>query len=155
MDRMSNLTFKQKLIAAIIAIGTILIIIFNRGFSMIAPDAGREEPGASQNQSQNLSVVGTSPDPLDGATILPMQVVEVQFSEGMVNDPARIILEPEVKYNAQLSADHKTMQIQPLEPYKLGQSYTLTIKSGYASDNGKKLESDKVFNFQTINYNGV
>lgn len=152
---MSNLSTKQKIIAAVIALGAILIVIFNRGFSMISSDPERQEPGVNQVQSQNVEVVATSPNPLEGATILPSQEVEIFFSEPMVNDPARITIEPSVKYNAQLSADHKTLKIQPLEPYKLGQGYTLTIKSGYASDNGKKLDSDKTFHFQTISYNGV
>lgn len=150
---MSNLSLKTKIIGIIVALGLILIAIFQAG--LYTPSQRKVSEPAASLQNQKAEVVSTNPASLDGATILPTQAVEITFNKPLVNDPARITLEPQVKYRTELSSDHKTLKVIPTDAYKLGQSYTLTIKDGYSFDTGEKLESDRTFHFQTVSYNGV
>lgn len=151
---MQNLTLKQKIIGMVITLGLVLLAIFANGLSSTNPNPIPKSAPA-QNQIDKVVVVSTSPQPLNGATVLPTQKISITFNEPMVNDPARITLAPETKFNAQLSTDHKTITIEPLDPYKLGQGYSLTIKSGYGTDTGKKLDEDLKFEYKTIDYSGI
>lgn len=146
---------KNKLIALIVGIGLALIAIFFVGFGGSSGVPEGPEPQVETADSQSVRIVSTNPNPLEGATILPNQAVEITFSEPMVNDLSRVKLEPEGKVNISVKGDHHILEIKPIEPFKLGQGYTLTILSGYGSDTGKKTDQDFVFNFKTIDYNGV
>lgn len=115
------------------------------------------EEASTANQSPQLKppVVATNPSPLENATILPTQTVEITFSKPLVNDPARVVIDPNHKIRVELSPDHKRMKIVPVKPYILGTTYTLTIKKDYGFDTGDKLEEDITFHFKTIDYSGV
>src|SRR5438876_1127414 len=115
---------KQKIILLLIAILLLLGLFF---FSK----KNQPTPQTNSPVEQRVIVISTSPAPLDEATILPDQKIEIKFNQPMVNDPARIKVEPEIKYNATVIGDHSTLEITPLESLKLGQEYTLTIKKDY------------------------
>ena len=152
---MLNFLSKEKIIGFIVAIGLALIAIFFVGFGKPSNVPEGPEPVTESVNSESVQVVSTNPNPLEGATILPNQAVEITFSEPMVNDLSRVKIEPEGKVNISVKGDHHILEIKPIEPFKLGQGYTLTILSGYGSDTGKKTDQDYIFHFKTIDYNGV
>lgn len=154
---MINLSLKQKIIIAIVAIGLFLIAIFQRGLyqSGFSGNSPAQETNQEKTQIETPKVISTNPSPLEGAVITPTQEVEIIFNKPLVNDPARIIIEPSHKIRTELSSDHKTMKVIPIEPYTLGGGYTFTIKKDHGFDTGDKLPEDVIFHFRTINYSGV
>lgn len=148
---------KQKIIAAVIALGLILIAIFNKG---LAPK--NESPintpkkTGQQVQTDTPELISTNPSPLDGTTILPTQIIEFQFNLPLENDAeTKITLDPKVEYKIELSNDKKTAKIIPLKPFTLGQGYTLSIKGDTKFQGKKTLGRDYGFGFRTIEYKGV
>lgn len=150
---MFSLSLKQKIIGIIVALGLILIAIFQRG--LYQSESSNNPPTQEITQVKTPRVLSTNPSPLEGAVITPTQEVEIIFNKPLVNDPARIIIEPSHKIRTELSSDHKTMKVIPIEPYTLGAGFTLTIKKDYGFDTGDKLPEDVIFHFRTINYSGV
>lgn len=144
----------QKIVAAIITvIGLILVAIFGQGLYHPNSEPTVATENVSQADQSGVKVVSTNPATLDGATISPTQTLEITFNKPLVHDDTRVVVEPKADYRTDLSSDHKTLKIIP--KFNLGSSYTLTIKSGYGTDTGEKLDQDLNFHFDTISYNGV
>lgn len=147
---------KNKIIGPVIALGLVLIGIFS--FGLYPKNTSQPIKTSSQIPTQETSgvkVISTNPNPLENSVISPTQNIELSFNKPMVQDNSRLIIEPKASYNTQLSSDHKTLKIIPSKSFDLGKDYTLTIKSGYGSDTGEKTDSDIIFHFKTISYNGV
>jgi len=109
-----------------------------------------------QAQSVNVTVVSTSPTPLDGATITPVQPVSITFSEPIQNkDEFRSQIDPKIDYTVKLSDDKKTATITPDKPYGFDQQYTFSVSQDTKFDGGKKLDGGKSFGYRTIKYSGV
>lgn len=143
----------QKIVSVVVAIlGIILVVIFGKGLYSPPSDPPIIEETEINSQAA-VHVISTSPKSLDGATVSPTQTIEITFNKPLVRDDTRIIVEPKADYKTDLSPDHKTLKITP--SFELGKSYTLTIKSGYGTDTGEKLDQDLNFKLQTISYNGV
>lgn len=115
----------------------------------------KPEQGSSSPQNDSPAIISTKPDPLEGAVIGGSETIELTFNKPLVNDPARVVIEPKVDFTVELSTDHKTIKITPKQPFPLGQGYTLTIKAGYGFDTREKLDQDIIFHFRTIKYQGV
>lgn len=146
---------KNKIIAAVIVVGVILIAIFATGFG--GKQVPTNEPnGLSQNQSPNPHVVSTNPNPLENTTIVPTQELEITFSHPIENKgEVKYILDPVADVSIELSDDRKTIKVIPVKPFALGQGYTLSIKQDTKFDEGKRQDGDAVFHFTTIPYTGV
>lgn len=148
------MTTKAKIIAAVIAIGAILIAIFQ--FGLGGPVTERP---SDISQADAITVVATDPAPLKErktAVILPTQTITVSFSHALENVPeTRFVIEPKADYKTELSDDRKTLKITPLTPFALGQGYSLIIKGDTKFDGKRTLETDIDFHFATISYNGV
>lgn len=159
-----NLSLTQKIIAAVIAIGVILIAIFQMGLGGMGfpvVEQSQESRVRSQEipESADPQVVSTNPAPLKEkkeVTILPTQVLEFSFNRPLENVPeTKITLEPTHDFKVELSEDRKTVKVIPVKPFELGQGYTIFIKSDTKFDGGKNLGSDTDFHFTTISYKGV
>lgn len=148
------MSFKQKIIAAIVAIGIILIGIFTFGLGGDATPVPE-----AQNQLQGIQIVSTSPSQLKDkrdVVIPPTQTLEVTFNEPLENVPeTRISLDPPAEITIELSADKKTAKIIPVKPLDLGQGYTIFIKAGTKFEGKKELGRDENLHFQVITYKGV
>lgn len=146
---------KKTIISIIIALGLLLIAIFSSG--LYGSPSQKSEPTSQQTDenSKEVKVLSTTPEKLHGSTLLPTQIIEIKFNKVLNNDPADLKIEPETKYNAHVTDSGKTLRIEPLEPYKLGSEYTITIKQGYDLQDGNKLDKDIIFRFRTIEYRGV
>lgn len=145
---------KAKIIAAIIAIGAILIAIFQFGLG------GEATPRPSDiSQSDSPVVVATNPEAMKEkktVVVLPTQTIEISFNQPLENIPeTKIVIEPKADYKVELSGDRKTVKIIPVTPYALGQGYSLFVKGETKFDGKKTLGNDVDFHFATISYNGV
>ncbi|MBI2021462.1 Ig-like domain-containing protein [Candidatus Daviesbacteria bacterium] len=148
---MTNLSLKQKIMIAVAIIGAALIAIFRFGFYTPPKTAPIVD-----KVTQNTAVVSTDPSPLEDATILPTQTISVSFNlplEGSAE--LKLVVEPEAKIKVELSDDRKTAKITPINPYSLGQGYTLKILPDTKFDGKKRLEVEKIFHFKTIQYRGA
>ncbi len=147
---------KNKIIGLIVSLALILIAVFSLGLysKNNAPSLPPEIKTKTEDPT-GVKVVSTNPESLEGKTIAPTQTLEITFNKPLVRDDTRIVLEPKASYTTDLSSDHKTLKIIPNKAFELGKDYTLTIKSGYGTDTGEKLDTDVIFRFKTITYTGV
>lgn len=112
--------------------------------------------------NNKLQVVSTNPDPLDGATVLPTQSIEITFNKPLVRSEFKYRLDPETDHvlmvvngsgsNKDIS---KTFQITFNKPLELGKGYTLFILPGTHTEDGIRFDKDQNFTFHTINYRGI
>lgn len=159
---MINLSFKQKLIVAIIVIGLILVAIFQQGFDQIFPSSPprssspAQPPSPPQSPSEEPKLLSTNPSPLNNATILPTQTIEFTFNQPIENrGELKYEIEPKTEVEVMLSADKKTAKITSKKPLILGQTYVIKIKTDTKFDSKKRLPDGLNFTFKTINYRGV
>lgn len=145
---------KTKIIAAVIAIGALLIALFQFGLG----GTGTPRP-TNLSQSDSPTVTSTNPEAMKEkktVVVLPTQTIEISFNHPLENIPeTKIVIEPKADYKVELSDDRKTLKIIPLTPYALGQGYSLFVKGETKFDGKKTLGSDVDFHFATISYNGV
>lgn len=159
---MLNLSFKQKLIGAIIAVGLILIAIFQMGFAgkpvVEKTTEVKKDVAAVTTSPDKAQLVSTKPSPLDEAILLPAASIELTFDSPLQNsvDEIKHTINPPVEHLLKLSGDLKTVTISPKTTFQVGMGYTLTIKQETKFENPKvHLEKDVEFHFQTLQYSGV
>jgi hypothetical protein len=153
---MQNL--KNKIITAILIIGSLLILLFQRGLYGNSNSPAQSTPTAETKQEQNTEpkIVSTNPLPLNEAVILPGQTIEITF-----NYPVNAVsefkhrLEPKIDYKIELSSDRKTAKIIPTKTFNLGTGYTLFILGETKFDDKKKLNQEFVYHFRTIDFKGT
>ncbi len=158
---MTNLSIKQKVIAAIIAIGLVLIAVFKMGFYRTPVQVSKVEEkkaAALEVSSEKAQLVSTDPSPLDGAVLLPVQAIELTFDAPLQNsvDEFKHTINPPVGHDVKLSGDLKTVTITPKTTFQVGMGYTLTVKQEIKFENPKiHLDKDVEFHFRTLEYHGV
>ncbi len=155
---MPNLDLKQKIMIIIAIVGTILILIFQRGF---APSDNQVDPVTQEVKNEAVSsepkVISTIPSPLEEAIVLPSQAVEITFNLALENvGEFKYRIEPKPEHKIELSNDRKTVKIIPVKPFPLGSTYTLFITSAETKFDGKKrLSGDITYHFKTVEYHGI
>lgn len=114
-------------------------------------------PTPVPQNSTYATVVSTNPPDLQNTIILPNQTIQIVFSDPVLNtDELKHKMDPEGGYKLKLSDDRKTLSIIPDPAFQIGTGYTFSILSNDSKfDNGKKLQSDIIYHFQTIQYRGV
>lgn len=148
------LNLKQKIIGIIAVVGTILILIFQHGFSSSKPAALLEKQ--NQIQTVNPEIISTSPSPLDQAIIWGQQPIEITFNLPLENIPElKYKFEPQSELKVELLNDKKTVRFTPVKPLPLGVSYTLSLPASAKFDGQKTLGKDYIFSIRTIEYKGV
>lgn len=157
---MTNLSFKQKLMIVVAALGALLVLIFQGG--LYKPNPVPVVPGEASSKTQEaqnepIKIVSTAPSPLDEATILPVQTIELTFNYPLENKGEfKHKFEPEFKgYELKLSDDRKTVTITPTKAFKLGTTYTFSILPDSKFDGKKVLKESFTYHFRTIEYRGV
>lgn len=150
---------KQITLAIFIApvIGTFFVIKSQLDIKPVIqnqPDVKTE-----QFSEDNLRIVSTNPDPLEGATILPTQNIEFKFNKIMSVSEFKHRFDPELEHDVEATYDNKnkttTMKITFKKPLKLGSGYTLFILSNTHSVDNKELGREYDYHFTTIKYKGV
>ncbi|KKR80369.1 MAG: hypothetical protein UU73_C0002G0109 [Candidatus Daviesbacteria bacterium GW2011_GWA1_41_61] len=156
---MSNLTFKQKIIAIVTTVGIILILIFQQGlYSKEAPVLDTQtSPTPTIETSAEPKILSTNPSPLEEAVFVPTQeFIEINLNQSLVNGPEfKIKFEPQIEYKTELTNQKKTAKIIFTKPLKLGQSYTLFISPDTKFEEGNRLSGEVVYHFRTIEYRGI
>lgn len=155
-------SLKQKFIITITVIGIILITFFTRGIYQDDPkkigvtNNNTAEQTTTLIRKESPKIISIKPDNLNDSVILSSQVIEITFNKMLVNGPeTKVVIDPKIKFNVELSDDKKTAKIIPLDPYKLGQGYTLIIKSEAKFEGGEILGHEESFHFRTISYQGI
>lgn len=113
-------------------------------------------------QAEELKIISTNPTPLEGATILPTQYIEITFNKPIVKSEFKHKFDQDVEYELQAvdmigpNKDiSKTFKFIFKKPLELSQGYTLTILSNTHTDDGLNLKQDHSFTFTTVKYRGV
>lgn len=155
---MIKIIAKQKVIAATVLVGALLIFIFQRGiYGSPQPTPSPVKEVVEVSPNADPEIVSTSPSPLNDTIILPPTTVEIHFNRPLENaGEFKHKLEPKVNYQVKLSDDRKTAKIIPNPTFALGTTYTLFIYANETKfDGGKRLNQDYTYHFKTIEYKGV
>lgn len=148
------INLKQKIIAAILIIGSVLIFIFQRGLYNKDSSNSVKQSDSSTQQTEEIKVVTTNPT--QQGTIMADQTVEITFNTPLENgDEVKHKLEPVADYKIKLSDDRKTAQFIPQKPWTLGTTYTIFIQPETKFSEKKLFNKEFIFNFRTIEYRGV
>lgn len=142
------------------------VIVFGVGlfifYQLNKPEAEEavNKPAETQTDDQ-LRVVKTNPDPLDEATILPTQSIEITFNKEIPKSEFKHQFDPEIKgYEIEAigggdATKGTTMKVNFKEPLELGGGYTLVIQNSTRTNDGKNLDHQYEYHFKTIQYKGV
>lgn len=150
---------KNKIIAAVIGLGLILIAIFKFGFGG-SPVSLPSATQTSQSGPEGPAIISSEPPELfikKPLIISPSQVLKLNFSVPLQNGPeTKIVLDPPADVQIELTNDNKTAVITPKSPYKLGQGYAIFVKRDTKlKEEGKILGQDYDLHFNIINYSGI
>lgn len=143
----------------IILIG--LVLLFISGFLWLKNISNNQTSNnkpviQATSQNQSPRIVSTTPDNLDGATVLANQSIQISFNQPLENkEEFKMRFDPAIPYHLDLSGDRKTIKIIPDQPLSLGTTYTLFISVDSKFTGGGRLDGDKIFHFRTIEYKGV
>lgn len=160
---MIEFLLKYKIIAFIIALGLILIAIFQGGFYLAKKEVIPSGQNVSENTAPALSessepqIISVKPEKLNGSTVPPTQVIEITFNQSTQGfDPkVHIQFEPKVEFVVEQSNESKTITIKPEKLYAVGTEYKLKVMGNLEFTGKKKLGADKEYTFKTIEYRGI
>ncbi len=147
--------FKNKVVLAILALGLLLLGLFYRG--LYPTSLQTTKPNVD---TESILMLSTSPDPLDQATLLPSQPVELNFNSPLPSSEAfKYRLDPSVEVKIELINDNKTVRMTPVKSWSLGGGYTLFVLPDtsfvYTKEAHKPLGKEYLYHFKTINYKGA
>lgn len=154
------LSLKFKIIGFIIALGLLLLAIFQGGFYLSDKSSTvntEEKSSETLKESSEPQIISVKPENLNGSTVPPTQIIEITFNQSTQGfDPkVHIQFEPKVEYIVEQSNDHKTITIKPQTLFAVGTEYKLKVMSNLEFINKNKLGADKEYTFKTIEYKGI
>lgn len=153
------LNLKTKIIGFVVAVGLVLIAIFNFGLGGTPIPVVEESKQPAAITSSEPQLISTTPPELFEKKPLiftPDKIIELNFNVELENGPeTKLIFDPAIEFEVKLSGDSKTAAIYPKKPYKLGQGYTIFIKPDTKLRGGKTLGKEYNFQFNVINYSGI
>lgn len=141
---------------------SIIFIIFIIVITIILGLNLRQNPNQPKQETpqEQLKVISTNPDPLEGATILPTQTIEITFNKPVNTSEFKHRFDPELEHrvevvNSSSSYQSHTFRMIFDKPLKLGSGYTLFILPNTHTEDGLKLDQEIIYHFKTISYRGV
>ena len=147
-----------------ISFGILILVVFT-GFFLVKgilkkePAPNQPAPQKEQENTDELKIISTNPDPLEGATILPAQDIEIKFNRQMSVSEFKHRFDPEIEHDVEATNDNKdnttTMKIIFKKPLGLGNGYTLSVLSNTNGVDKKELGRQYDYHFSTIKYKGV
>lgn len=150
-------SYKKIIITSIALIGLALLAIFYKGLYNPTPITKLNlQTTQADIQPKEPLILTTNPSPLEDATILPTQIIELTFNYSLIA-PSEVKhkIDPPSDIKIELSSDKKTVKIMPVKPYKLGSGYTLFIQPDTKFAGGKILKGELIYHFKTIGYRGI
>ncbi len=133
---------------------TILVLILIIAGFLIIKTVPQRNNTQDTTQNNQFRIVSTSPNPLDGATLLPNSSIEITLSKPTSVSQFKYHFDPEIPNNIEPQND-PTFKIIFTKPLELGQGYTLFIDEGTVSKDGEKIDRTYTYHFSTIKYSGV
>ncbi|MBI4036534.1 hypothetical protein HY386_01475 [Candidatus Daviesbacteria bacterium] len=136
------------------------IIIFIIILALVGFAFKQKQPAVVPTPQDELEIISTTPHPLEEATILPTQSIEVTFNKPLFVSEFKHKFDPEIEHqveaiNSQSTNFGQTLRIVFTKPLQLGSGYTLFILPNTHSEDGLKLGRDVIYHFKTIDYRGV
>lgn len=115
---------------------------------------------AAPQQEEKLTIVSTKPDPLDEATILPKDGIEITFNYPIYRSELKHRFDPEMKHEVVVvnGIDKElgtTFRITFNDSLELGRGYTLIILPETHDQKNHNLDHEYIYHFKTISYRGV
>ncbi len=109
---------------------------------------------------EQLKIISTNPNPLDEATILPTQNIEITFNKPIYRSQFKHKLDPDIEHEVEVvnGVDKEfgsTMKIVFKNPLPLGSGYSLFIYGNTTTEDNLPLGSDIVYHFKTIKFRGI
>lgn len=150
-------SYKKIIITSITLVSLALLVIFYRLLYNPAPITKLNvQTTQADVQPEEPLILTTNPSPLEEATILPTQIIELTFNYSLVA-PSEVKhkIDPPADIKIELSSDKKTVKIVPVKPYKLGSGYTLFIQPDTKFEGGRLLKDQFIYHFKTISYRGI
>jgi len=113
-----------------------------------------------QVADDKLKIVSTKPEPLDEATILPKDGLEITFNYPIYRSELKHRFDPEIEHEViTVNGIDKelgtTFKITFNEPLELGRGYTLFILSNTHDQKNHSIDHEYTYHFKTISYRGV
>lgn len=149
---------KKQIILGVAILVIMVIVIYKVGLLkkenlMYQPEINSEQ------KSDDLKIISTNPEPLDGAVILPTQNLEIKFNKLVSVSEFKHMFDPELEHEVQADYDKisntTTVKIIFKKPLDLGSGYTLFVLSDTNSEDNSRLGNEYVYHFSTIKYKGV
>jgi hypothetical protein len=136
----------------------ILLVLIGAGIFLFLKSKLSINQNITTPQADKLQIITTTPNPLDGATILPTQTIIVAFNKPVAISEFKHRFDPEVEHTIETQTNDwkgTTMKITFKKPLQLGSGYTLFIESNTHTEAKEGLDHQYVYHFTTISYKGV
>ena len=114
----------------------------------------------SETKKEHLQIISTNPHPLDEATILPFQSIEITLNKPLFRSQLKHVFNPDIEHDVvvlegrdqEFGSKFKIIFKKPLE---LGTGYSLLIQQSTHTEDGLSLDKEYIYHFKTIEYKGV
>jgi len=150
---------KKQIVILILILSAAGVLFIVKGNFKKADQENQKLSQGKQPAEDELKIVSTTPDPLEGATILPTQNIEFKFNKQIAVSEFKHRFDPNVDHNVEVNYNKQTnitiVTIKFSKPLDLGNGYTLFVLANTDSEDGKKLNRDYNYHFSTIKYKGV
>lgn len=119
----------------------------------------KNRPTPPPSAPEELKIISTKPDPLEGAILLPSQSIEITFNKPIMKTEFKHQFDPQLEHEVEVVGEKshfgQTLRIKFTKPLELGSGYTLFVLPSTHTEEGLKLDRDIIFHFKTIPYRGV
>ncbi len=110
--------------------------------------------------TNQLQIISTNPNPLDEATILPTDSIEITLNKPVVVSELKHRFDPDIEHEIKVikginNSYGQTFRIIFKKPLPLGGGFTLFILKETHTEEKQLIDKEYIFHFKTIKYNGV
>lgn len=145
----------KKITITLITIIIIMTVIMLNRANQTRPQT-ETTLSAQSAQTDKPRIVSTKPEPLENTIISATEVIEITFNKPLENKGEfKLRIEPETKFDIELTNERKTARIIPLKPYELGKTYTLFIGTETKFDGVGRWGEERIYHVRTVQYRGV
>lgn len=146
---------KKRIFFGILILAVVAVLFFKA--NILNKESSIKQETESKQTEDQLNITSTSPDPLEGAVIMPSQIIEIKFNKIISVSEFKHKFDPELEHEV-LSEDEKSgtvFKIKFNKPLDLGSGYTLYVLPDTNGVDKKTLGKDVIYHFSTIKYKGV
>lgn len=142
-----------------VAVTLIIILGLVGYFLKNNTDTKSTKSQTTPQQTEQLQIISTNPHPLEEATILPTQNIELTFNKPFFRSQFKHKFDPDIEHEVEVIGGRdqefgQTFKIVFKKPLELGLGYTLFVFTNTKTEENFSLDKEYVFHFQTIRYKG-